>query len=130
VLKIELEIKGREEMQRAMLALGAKGREAMGSALWNEANRIMNKSKEIVPVKESYLKDSGHVVPLPEYTIDGVIVTMGYGGEASDYAEVQHEELSYQHKSPTQAKYLEQPLLDAAQDMGFRIAKDLWDKLK
>lgn len=129
-MKVELEIKGREEMRRAIRLLGDKGTKAMGAALWAEANRIMNASKEIVPVKDEYLKTSGHVVPLPEYTSDGVIVKMGYGGAAKAYAEVQHENLSYQHKPPTQAKYLEKPLLEAAQDMGFRIAKDLWDKLK
>lgn len=129
MLKVELELKGREEMERAMRVLGEKGTTAMGASLFAEGQRVMNAAKGLAPVQTGVLKTSGLVL-LPEITSDGVSVTLGFGGAASDYAEVQHEELSYYHKPPTQAKFLEQPLLEAAQDMGFRIAKDLWDKLK
>lgn len=116
-------------MGKAMLALGEKGQKAMGAALWREGVKIMNAAKALTPVQTGVLKTSG-LVQLPEITNDGVSVTLGFGGAASEYAEVQHEEASYYHKPPTQYKYLEQPLLEASQDMGFRIAKELWEKLK
>lgn len=128
-MKIEFELKGREEMQRAMRLLGEKGVTAMGAALWSEGNRIMMAAKVLTPVDTGVLVGSG-MVALPTYNNDDVEVVLGFGGAASAYAEVQHEELSYAHQPPAQAKYLEQPLNEAAQDMGYRIAEELWKKLK
>lgn len=126
---MEIELKGQAEVARAMRLLGAKAPKAMGKALWNEGNQIMKAAKAITPVDESVLKGSG-ITALPEYTDDGVSVTLGFGGAARAYAEVQHEELSYYHKPPTQAKFLEQPFQEAVDGMGLRIAQDLWSKLK
>lgn len=89
----------------------------------------MELAKDLTPVDTGALKNSG-IVDLPVISGSDVAVKIGFGGAASDYAEVQHEELSYYHKPPTQAKYLEQPLQEAAEDMGFRLAKELWDELK
>lgn len=129
MLKIAIDIKGRAEMERAIRTLGENGPKAMALALENEAERIMNQAKDIVPVDTTALETSG-IVDLPMISGSDVTVKMGFGGAASAYAEVQHEELSYYHKPPTQAKYLEQPLQEAAEDMGFRLAKELWDELK
>jgi len=116
-------------MERAIRVLGENGPKAMAAALWNEGNRIMGRAKDIVPVDTTALQGSG-VVDFAVISGSDVSVTMGFGGPAKAYAEVQHEELSYYHKPPTQAKYLEQPLREAAEDMGFRLAKELWDELK
>lgn len=129
MLKITIDIKGRTEMERAIRVLGDKGPKSMGKALWNEGTRIMERAKDLAPVDTAALKNSG-IVDLPIISGSDVAVKMGFGGAASAYAEVQHEELSYYHKPPTQAKYLEQPLREASEDMGFRLAKELWDELK
>jgi cation transport ATPase len=129
VLKIAIDIKGRAEMERAIRVLGGNGPKAMAAALWNEGTRIMNQAKDLVPVDTTALQGSG-MVDFPVISGSDVSVKMGFGGAASAYAKVQHEELSYYHKPPTQAKYLEQPLREAAEDMGFRLAKELWDELK
>lgn len=129
MLKISIDIKGRAEMERAIRVLGENGPKAMASALWNEGTRIMERAKDIVPVDTTALQGSG-MVDFPVISGSDVSVKMGFGGPASAYAEVQHEELSYYHKPPTQAKYLEQPLQEASEDMGFRLAKELWDELK
>jgi hypothetical protein len=129
-MKVEIEMKGREEMQRALRLLGPKAKEEMGNALWNEGNRILNAAKAITPFDEGTLEGSGTMSPLPEHTADGVSVTIGFGGAAKEYAVVQHEELSYHHKPPTQAKFLEKPFKEASEGMGFRIAQELWRKLK
>jgi hypothetical protein len=128
-MKLEVELKGQEEMARAFRLLGTKGPNAMGGALWKEGNSIMRAAKEITPVDTSTLVNSG-IVNLPEISGDTVTVTMGFGGAAKDYAEEQHEEASYYHKPPTQYKYLEQPFLAAQDGMEIRIAQDLWDRLK
>lgn len=126
---MKIELKGQEEVARAIRLLGKKAPKAIGAALWNEARSIINASQKIVPFKEGILSESG-TYKRPEYTDDGASVTLGYGGAASDYAAVQHEELSYYHRPPTQAKFLEKPFVEAADDMGLRIAQDLWSKLK
>jgi hypothetical protein len=128
-MKIEVELKGQQEMVRAFKMLGANGPKAMGAALWKEGNNIMNAAKEITPVKFGVLKNSG-IVNLPEISGDTVSVTMGFGGAASDYAVLQHEEASFYHTPPTQYKFLEQPFKEAQDGMEVRIAQDLWDKLK
>lgn len=128
-MKIEFELKGREEMQRAMFLLGEKGATAMGAALWSEGNRVVAVAKEITPFDTGALAGSG-MVALPVINGNEVEVTIGFGGAAKAYAEVQHEESSFYHKPPTQYQYLKQPLEQAADDMGFRIAKELWEKLK
>lgn len=129
-MKFEFELKGIEEVDRAMRLLEEQAPKAMGKALWNEANDIMRAAKILTPVDTGVLKGSGHV-PLPEDSGHEVTVTMGFGGAAAAYAEVQHEELSYYHDPPTQAKYLEQPFYEAVQDgIGLRIAKSLRESFR
>lgn len=61
------------------------------AALFQEANKIMAKSKPLVPVFHGALRSSGHV-QLPRRTASGDIeVVLGYGGAASDYAVFVHE---------------------------------------
>lgn len=89
-MKLKIDIDGIERMTSAMNALGTKGPLAMGAALWKEGERIMAKSKELVPVDMGTLRASGHVT-LPTITPTGASVTLGYGGAASDYAVYVHE---------------------------------------
>jgi hypothetical protein len=128
-MNIAFELKGQVEMARALRALGEKGPKAMGAALWKEGNNIMNAAKEITPVDTGALKTSG-LVNLPVINGDSVEVTLGFGGAAVDYAEIQHEEASYYHTPPTQYKFLEQPFKAAQDGMELRIAQDLWAGLK
>jgi hypothetical protein len=102
----------------------------MGKALYQEGNDILRAAKVLTPVDTGVLKGSGFV-NRPEVTGAEVSVTLGFGGAASAYAEVQHEELSYYHKPPTQAKYLEQPFTEAVNSgMEQRIARKLQQELK
>lgn len=129
-MKIAIDFKGGEEVMRALRLLGEKAPDAMGSALYQEGNDILRASKEIVPVDTGILKGSAFV-NLPVVNGDEVSVTLGYGQAAKEYAEVQHEELSYYHKPPTQAKYLEQPFQEAVDSgMDQRIARKLQQEFK
>lgn len=128
-MNIAFEIKGKDVMQRAMRLLEERGPKAMGAALWKEGNAIMTQAKAITPVDTATLKNSG-LVTLPEIQGTSVEVTLAFGGAASNYAVYVHEDPDASHKPPTQYKFLEQPLLNAANDMGQRIAQDLWKELK
>lgn len=112
-MKISVDFKGGEEVMRALRLLGEKAPDAMGKALYQEGNDILREAKVLTPVDTGVLKGSAFV-NLPEVSGAEVSVTLGYGQAASAYAEIQHEELSYYHKPPTQAKFLEQPFQEAA----------------
>ncbi len=129
-MKIAIDFKGGESVMRALRLLGEKAPDAMGSALYQEGNDILRASKELVPVRDGPLKGSAHIQG-PFINGSEVSVEIGYGGAASEYAEVQHEELSYYHKPPTQAKYLEQPFHEAVESgMDQRIAHKLQQEFK
>lgn len=93
----------------------------LASALFIEAETIMTRSKELVPVDTGTLRASGQVQP-PEISSGKVSVTMGYGGAASAYALVQHERTDYHHEVG-QAKYLEQPVNEAEAGLSRRLGQ-------
>ena len=93
---------------------------AVAGAVLDEAEAIMARSKEhFCPVDTGVLRASGIVLP-PEIVGSHIDVQMGYGGNASAYAEEVHENLSAHHPVG-QAKYLEDPVLMAASGMTERI---------
>ena len=93
----------------------------VGAAMFVEAEIEMTEAKKLTPVDLGNLRDTGHVQP-PEYSGNEISVTMGFGGPAAPYALVQHERLDYFHEVG-QAKFLEQPLMEAAPFLAARIAK-------
>jgi hypothetical protein len=70
----------------------------------------MTASKRIVPVDVGTLKGSGYVT-LPNMQNNNIIVEQGFGGEAKDYAIVQHERTDFHHPGGGEAKYLEKPMM-------------------
>lgn len=87
---------------------GQEGVKALKQGLHEEAQIIMRNSQRIVPVDSGTLRRSGQVnEPIEEGS--RISVTLGYGGAASAYALIQHENLFYGHKEGQQAKYLETP---------------------
>ena len=124
-MKISVDFKGGQEVMRALRLLGDKAPQAMGSALYQEANDIIRAAKVLTPFDTGVLEGSAFVNN-PQITGSEVTVELGYGQAAKEYAEVQHEERSYYHKPPTQAKFLEQPFLEAVNNgMEQRIAHKL-----
>jgi len=111
--KFKIEIKGLNRLIRKMDALGGNVNREIAPALFQEAEEIMGRSKELVPVDTGVLRSSGHV-QRPKTDRNGVQVTLGYGGPAEAYALAVHENLQASHKKGQQAKYLEQPFLEAA----------------
>lgn len=83
-------LKGARELQRTFAALGADAPRAAGAALYGEGERIMGRSKKLVPVDMGELRASGHV-QLPVITQHGASVRLGYGGAGSEYGIYVHE---------------------------------------
>lgn len=82
-------------------------------ALYQLGEEILTQSQEIVPVDTGSLKRSGHTT-LPAIEGDQIVVTIGYGGPSAPYALPVHERIDVFHRPPTQAKFLESPVLAAA----------------
>lgn len=116
---------GWDNVLAALGRLPERTLKATGAALYREAEQIMTDSKEhFVPVDLGVLRDSGFV-ELPNIDGGRVSVTIGYGGAASEYAAIVHEDLSANHPNGGEAKYLERPLLSAAQGLAGRVADEV-----
>lgn len=102
-----------EAVRRKLSALGNPAAVVvpMARVLVDEARRIINISKPLVPFDTGRLRGTGRIMP-PEYRPTAVRVAMEYGGDMAPYAVIQHERLDFHHPTPgTQAKYLEEPML-------------------
>jgi len=91
-----LTITGDKALSKKLLSIAAKTPKAAASGLFIEANRIMGESIKAAPSDIGTLRSAGIVgedehVEKPKITFKGVSVRMGYGGAASDYAIVVHE---------------------------------------
>lgn len=115
---------GLKELRANLQTLQHHTREAMVIAAIKHANRVMDASKQLVPVETGALMISGEVLE-PEITDSGVSIDLVYGTSepTSNYAIVQHERLDFNHPLGGQAKYLEQPLLAMADDLTRELAE-------
>src|SRR5688572_2780607 len=109
---MDIQWEGVEQLQAALRAKGDRAPLAMAGALFREAETIMGRSRELVPVDTGTLRGSGSVTA-PQIAGSFVEVEFGYGGAASDYAVIVHEHMGLSHTNG-QAKFLEQPALEAA----------------
>lgn len=107
----------------AFRAVGENADEALGAALYLEANRALNISRPLVPVDTGILRGSG-VVLQPERMAGRVRVVFGYGGGARKYAVAQHENLKYAH-TVGQAKFLSEGVRRSLPGASARVAMDL-----
>jgi hypothetical protein len=108
---------GSDQLKAALLALGVRAPQVLAAALYQEAETIMTKAKELTPVKSGFLRGTGHPEP-PVMQGDAVTVTLGFG---TDYAVYVHENLTARHPVG-QAKFLEQPVLEWADVAEARLA--------
>lgn len=100
---------------------------ALAGALYAEANATLTASKLEVPVDKGVLRGSAHVAP-PIVAGQTVTVEMGYGGAASEYAEIQHERTDFQHRVG-KAKFLVDPFMARAGGMGSRLRAAIGDRI-
>ena len=100
----------------------------LGRALYEEALDVAQKADRLVPYDSGNLARS-QVVHHPKRAGNKVFVDITYGGVATPYAQVQHENLDFSHPSKAsglppngrQAKYLEQPAREALIGLQYRL---------
>lgn len=115
---------GGDELKNMLRLAGEDSGKEVGQAIWEEANKIFAKSQVLVPVDTGVLRGSGGV-SAPQSDNKDLFVDIFYGGPAAPYALLVHEIQGNYHNPPTQAKYLEQPFMEALpsiqQNMAARI---------
>jgi len=122
------ELKGVANMDALMRRIAEAVPNAAPEALYRRAEAISEKSDPLVPVDLGTLKGS-RFVDRPQHTGTTASVRLGYGGAAAPYALFVHEDMSAHHEVG-QAKYLEQPFLEATATLGADIADDLREAAK
>jgi hypothetical protein len=128
---MRISLEGEEKLQAFLKTRPDRAVTALAGALLVEGEQIMKRSKdEFVPIDIGTLEASGFV-DMPEREGEtGVSVTLGYGGAAAAYALIQHERTDFHHPGQGQAKYLEQPMLEAHKGMGERTARRIKRRLE
>lgn len=115
-------LEGDKELQNILRVAKSETPLAVAQAIWEEANLIFAKSQILVPVDTSALRGSGGV-SAPQSGAGGYYVDIFYGGPAAPYALYVHEIIGNYHNPPTQAKYLEQPLMEAIPSIQKNLAR-------
>ena len=87
---IHTEIIGLKELTKKIDKITPAVKDKIKKALYMEGERIMAASKQLVPVDLGILRSSGHV-RLPIELGKTIIVELGYGGAAKEYALYVHE---------------------------------------
>jgi len=120
---INLHLEGVTELQRALRQLGPKAESALKRSLTTEAEKIMARAKRLTPVDTGTLRATGHV-QRPVLERDRIEITLGFGGPAAQYAIYVHEgtEMNF---TVGQAKFLEQPVNEAARGLADRLAREV-----
>lgn len=126
---------------KGFLEGGLKLRAAIGQGLYEFAQEIMDESQQIVPVDTGTLHDSA-VIEEPVFNTQTISLTFGYAiGDhlydenpktlrpAGSYAVDVHEITSVFHEPPTQAKFLEQPLLEGEEHLVAYIQKAVIERI-
>lgn len=99
-----------QAVARALEALANKAPAVMGEELFDAMEtRVITPAQDLAPVDLGPLRASAYVSP-PKVSRGEASVTGGFGGAAAAYAEIQHENLQFEH-TVGEAKYLEKPLL-------------------
>jgi len=84
----QIKLEGEKKMLEAIQQIARKFPSVAKKALYTQAERIMSVSKDkYVPVDDSPLKNSGHVVSVR----DKLAVELRYGGVSAPYALAVHE---------------------------------------
>lgn len=79
------------------------------------------------PHKAGTLKESGYIEG-PTVAGQEIAASIGFGGDASPYAWIQHETLFFRHPRGGQAKYLEQPLAEWTNEAMYDLSL-VWQEL-
>lgn len=123
IVGFEIGIEGGDDFaQKIQLALQTTIKSLIPPMV-QEAETIIGHAKEIVPLDLGPLRASADEVGInvdeDEYS---ATVSFGFGGQASHYSIVQHENPFFRHAPGRTWKYLENPTLAAIEGMEQRLA--------
>lgn len=119
-LDFDARVTGQERLGPKLGAVQRAIAQELAAALYQECEATMAVSKaQYAPVETGALRSSGFVEP-PKVSGTTVVVRLGYGGAAKEYALIVHERLGVNHPVG-QAKYLETPVLERLPGMATRI---------
>lgn len=105
----DISIERPREIVERLNALLVEYPDEVKNAVWEELSVVMAESKKLCPYDTGALRGSGHV-PEPVVSDGNIRAVIGY---SQKYAWWVHELIENYHKPPTQAKYLEVPLVQA-----------------
>jgi hypothetical protein len=103
-----------DRLQVAMTKRATSEYKRICRLLYQHGEKIMAKSKKLVPVLTGALKDSGSVQVREQG--ERFTVELGYGGPAAPYAVFVHEDALAEHKVG-QADYLGRPYREAQREL-------------
>ena len=109
---MSVEFEGAEEMQRTLRRIADSVPDQAEDALKQEAEVLAAQARDRAPVLTGALKDSIRVGKTTRSGGD-ISVPIIAGGPSAPHAAAVHEDLDAQH-SNGQAKFLEQPVMEAA----------------
>ena len=101
--------------------------EAADNALLTCGSDLQSKSVERAPIDTGKLRESAVV---DESEIAGHTVKVGYSPEVDDYSMVQHERLDFNHPRGGEAKYLENPFNENAQQYIDKVKRDVGEVIR
>lgn len=116
----------RLEIRRGLQHINDQIVPAASEVVVEQAEVILAQSQPLVPVKTGNLQSTGeaHLSRIGART--GATAQVSYGGRGqADYAVYIHEGLHLNHPNGGQAKYLQQPLLEALNWLGQAFAAGL-----
>lgn len=122
---LNVSLRGSEKMLLIYESVGSVTfTRAVARGVYAEANRIMRMAKGQVPLEDGPLRASGTV---EEPIVSGTAweITLGFGGAASAYALIQHENLTFNHAPGRKAKYLEDPVRAALPTIEARLNRSV-----
>lgn len=117
-MKIEVKLKGSEEIARKIREYRDKYLEALGAALYQEGFEIWKEAVQRCPVETGLLRSSAYVAPPVDPKSPKVEV--GFG---TNYAIAVHERMDVEHPRGGEAKFLEHAVDQATPGMLGRLAE-------
>lgn len=112
---------GLDTLQSVLTNISPRVTQFLTESMEEVSIAVFNESQIEVPVLTGALKASGHVDP-PEVAPGQIVINIGYGGVASHYALVVHEDLSMNHPRGGKAKFLEDPMHEALGALTARLS--------
>jgi hypothetical protein len=107
-----IQVEGMAQLNKILASLPDKCKTAARKELKLALIDLKGKAQEITPVETGNLQGSAFEEINPQGFLLGGVVGFAGGqdeGQPEDYAITQHENMSFKHDSPGQAKFLETP---------------------